>query len=66
MRLHVNGELTTLTTPMNVEQLLESMDLHNKRVAVMVNDRIVRRDERAMCELKDGDRIEIISMVGGG
>ncbi len=54
------------TSARNVAELLDELGLSGLRVAVMVNDEIVRRGDRAARILLPGDRVEIISMVGGG
>jgi len=66
MQLHVNGQEMTFAHSLTAEGLLEAMDLKGKRVAMMVNEVVIRRDERPTLQLAEGDRVEIISMVGGG
>lgn len=66
MKLIVNGEEREFEQPLTAEGLLAALEAPARRVAMMVNDRIVKRDSRAQTELRDGDRVEIISMVGGG
>ena len=62
----VNGDDRELNSATNVFELLAELGLQERRVAVMVNDAIVRREERTQTPLAAGDRIEIIQMVGGG
>ncbi len=66
MQVQVNGENMTVDDSINLNDLLSATGFTGKRVAVMVNDKIIRRDDRASVTLNEGDRIEIISMVGGG
>ena len=49
-----------------VLELLERLDLRPRRVAVERNKRIVRRASFAEAELGEGDRVEIVTLVGGG
>lgn len=49
-----------------VEALLEELKLHGRRVAVMVNDAIVKRAEFATRAIAEGDRVEVVSLIGGG
>jgi sulfur carrier protein len=49
-----------------VAQLLESMALAGKRVAVERNGEIVPKSLHARAALADGDRLEIVVAVGGG
>lgn len=51
---------------MTVEQLLKDLGTVPERVAVMVNDRIIHRTARGETLVKDQDRIEILTFVGGG
>lgn len=47
-------------------ELLAELKVAELRTAVMVNDAIIRRADRPAHPLRPGDRVEIISMVGGG
>ncbi|MBA3999138.1 sulfur carrier protein ThiS [Brevundimonas sp.] len=65
MRIEVNGE------PREVEagtilDLVETLGLNPKKVAVERNLEIVPRSLHAETALADGDRIEIVQLVGGG
>ena len=66
MKLPLNGEPYAGEGAGSVAELLAQLKLEGRRVAVMVNDEIVRRQDHAARQLADGDRIEIIHMVGGG
>jgi len=66
MRLIVNGEERWFDRPLTAASLLEALQAPAARVAVMVNDEIIKRDQRAQRHLADGDRVELIHMVGGG
>jgi len=46
--------------------LLESLGFERQRVAVEVNGELVTRNDWAQYKLKDGDRLEVVSFVGGG
>jgi thiamine biosynthesis protein ThiS len=66
MRLVINGEeqVVDLEAP-NVARLL---DLRQPRppFAVEVNQQLVRRPAYEATPLRDGDRVEIVTLVGGG
>ncbi|MDX2176277.1 MAG: sulfur carrier protein ThiS [Candidatus Sumerlaeia bacterium] len=47
-------------------ELLDELQLGDRPVATLVNDEIVRRADRAGRVLSAGDRVEVVSMVGGG
>jgi len=66
MRVTINGNPTTLEAPQNINELLQSLDLAPIRVAVEINESIVSRKRFGETALRDGDRIEIVTFVGGG
>ena len=66
IQLSVNGELRRVDANASVNQLLESLELANKRVAVEKNGEIVPRSRYANTSLVRGDRLEIVGAVGGG
>jgi sulfur carrier protein len=64
--LTINGEERSVEPAETVGQLLDTLGLGQRRVAVMVDDQIVRQEQREQTPLTKGQRIEIIQMVGGG
>jgi thiamine biosynthesis protein ThiS len=66
MRIWVNGEPRDLAPPMSVRALLDLLGIDLRNVAVERNKRIVRKPDFDSTELADGDRIEIVTLVGGG
>ncbi len=66
IQLTVNGETRQLDHGITVSQLLETMALENKRVALERNGEIVPRSQFADQQLADGDSLEIVVAVGGG
>ena len=66
IQLSVNGEPRRVDANASVNQLLESLALAGKRVAVEKNGEIVPRSRYAHTVLADGDRLEIVVAVGGG
>lgn len=66
MNLFLNGEAFTLEKPINVAQLLEQLQLGNKRIAVEYNLDILSKGEHANTLLKENDRVEIVHAIGGG
>ena len=62
----VNGELRQLNAPATVADLLRHLELPFRGVAVEVNLEIIPRARHAAQLLTDGDRLEIVSLVGGG
>lgn len=66
MNIIVNGEPRQATAPITVAQLLSELKLPQRGVAVEVNLQIVPRAQHAEYQLQDGDRLEVVSLVGGG
>lgn len=66
MKITINGEQKEFPDDITIQTLLESLGVIQGRVAVEVNEQIVKRAEHAATALHDGDRIEIVSFMGGG
>ncbi len=66
MKLTVNGEVRELPDGTTVAALLELLKISAERVAVEVNEEVVRRARYAEARLSPGDRVEIVTFVGGG
>jgi len=64
--LFVNGDRQAFTPPCTVTDLLETLEMSGRRVAVAVNRNVVVRSRYQAVELAAGDRIEILEAVGGG
>lgn len=62
----INDTTRNLDRPLTVAELLKELGRDPARIAVEVNEEVVRRDEHASRKLADGDRIEIVTLVGGG
>ncbi len=66
MKVIVNGEEKEIPEGLTVVGLLNKLIIGKERVAVELNLDIVPNSRFAETVLKDGDRIEIVSFVGGG
>jgi len=66
MQIIVNGSSRDLGGHATVAQLLEELDLAPIRVAVELNEELVSRRDFDRTGLKAGDRLEIVTLVGGG
>ncbi len=64
-KLIVNGETRTVASA-TVLDLIEELGLQDRRVAVMVNESVVRRGDFCSRILAEGDQVEILSLIGGG
>ncbi len=66
MNITVNGEKRSMEPGSRLDQLLQSLGLDGKRIAVEVNRDIVPRSEYSSFELSENDTIEIVNAIGGG
>ena len=66
MNVAVNGEARRLESGTTVAALLRELDLEGKPVAVERNGATVPKADHKSLELSEGDRIEIVTFVGGG
>lgn len=66
MRVTINGEPQSLTAGQTLADLLDQLQLNQRRIAVEVNREIVARELYAAHALTEGDEIEIVHFVGGG
>jgi thiamine biosynthesis protein ThiS len=67
MQITLNGDERTLpSTQMTLSQLVESLGIDRRLVAVAHNGEVVPRDAYDSVTVKDGDAVEIVRMVGGG
>ena len=66
MWLLLNGERREVGDGVSLAQLIDTLGLAPERIAIELNQRVVRRAEWAAKELKENDRIEIVHFVGGG
>ncbi len=66
LQISVNSEPRETHEGTTVAQLLEQLGLEKRVVAVEVNLRLVPRPEHVRHALCAGDRVEIVTLVGGG
>ncbi len=65
MRIEVNGETRQIEAG-TILDLVQTLGLNPKKVAVERNLEIVPRSLHGETALADGDRVEIVQLVGGG
>lgn len=65
-QIQVNGESRKAGVGVTVADLLRELEIKPDRVAVELNLEILDRQEFERRNLSEGDRIEIISFIGGG
>lgn len=62
----VNGEPRTVAHGTTVTALIDALGLADRRVAVERNREVVPRAQHSSTVLADGDRLELVTFVGGG
>lgn len=66
MNIIVNGQCRQASENTTVAELLDSLNLPRQRVAVEVNLQLVPRELHEEHLLRDGDQLEVVTLVGGG
>lgn len=66
MWLQLNGERREVADGVSLAQLIDTLGLAPERIAIELNQTVVRRAAWAGTELKENDRVEIVHFVGGG
>ena len=62
----VNGKQIQLISEMSVAVYLEENNYQINRIAVEMNEEILPKYSYSETMLKDGDRLEVVTFVGGG
>ena len=62
----INGQPRSVGVGTTISVLLDELGLGDKRVAVERNREVVPRARHATTELAAGDRLELVTFVGGG
>lgn len=66
MKIQINGESIDVSDACTVEDLLRDHGHDRMPCAVEVNRRLVPKRNHASHQLADGDRVEVVTLVGGG
>jgi len=66
MTIVCNGESRDIATGSTIAQLVAQLGLNPRQVAVEVNLDVVPRAQHAGHVLQAGDRVELVTLVGGG
>jgi sulfur carrier protein len=64
--LQINGETRDCSTATSLPELLEQLGLNPRLVAVEYNGEILHKQFWHTTQIQDGDRLEIVTIVGGG
>jgi sulfur carrier protein len=66
MQITVNGKPREVEAGSTVASLLKSLELDPRQLAVERNLELVPRGEHEATKLLAGDRLEVVTLVGGG
>jgi thiamine biosynthesis protein ThiS len=66
LQIEVNGEPRDVLASITIRELIHHLALAPERLAIELNQEVVRRADWQQIVLKDGDRVEIVHFVGGG
>jgi thiamine biosynthesis protein ThiS len=66
MNIILNGESKEIPANLAVAGLIEELGLKPERLAIEVNRRIIRRADWSATMLAEGDKVEVVHLVGGG
>ena len=66
MKVTVNGEPRNLQEGTTLAQLVRELGLEKNPIAIELNREVVSRDRHGETTLAQNDRVEIVTLVGGG
>jgi sulfur carrier protein len=64
--IQVNGESQTCPVGQRLPQVLAQLNLNPKLIAIEYNGEILHRQFWDQTEVVNGDRLEVVTIVGGG
>ncbi len=66
MNIKVNGRDHTFDDPINLTQLIEKIEVKQSLFVIELNKDIIHKDKYDNVYLKEDDKVEVVSFVGGG
>lgn len=66
MKIILNGQRKELNRCLDLKSLIEQFCRNTKHVVAEVNGNIIKRQSWENTALGEGDRIELVNLVGGG
>ncbi len=66
MQIIVNGEKKIINDKIPLAELIKELGIDQNRVAVELNMNIIDKKDYSKTILKDNDKLEIVSFIGGG
>ena len=65
MEIIINGQRETIS-PCSINELVTRKDLAPGALVVELNQNIIKQEQWQAVQLKENDRLELLSFVGGG
>ena len=66
MKILLNNESTLIDDGLTFKRLLDQINIQHKYFAVEVNEQIIPKSNHGSFLIKEDDRIEIVTAIGGG
>ena len=66
MKLHLNGKPCEAPVLDNLADLATWLELPHYGSAIELNGQVIRKADHAATPLREGDRLEVVRLVGGG
>ena len=66
IKIKVNGKIKSINENNNLLNLINSLKIPIKKVAIELNEEIVNKRKLRNITLKKNDKIEIVHFIGGG
>ena len=66
MSILLNNKIISVSEALTIKGLLAHVGVQPKYYAVEVNEQIVPKSSHASFVLKEGDKVEIVTAIGGG
>ena len=65
-KIQLNGKRHQINVGTNLNELLNSLKIEKKKVAIEVNGEIVEKSKYLKLILNKDDKVEIVHFIGGG
>ncbi|MCY1576154.1 sulfur carrier protein ThiS [Staphylococcus pettenkoferi] len=66
MKCVINGDTFTFDSELSVHDVIQQLELDEKRVIVEYNEDLLKRDQYEQAIVKEADKLELLEVVGGG
>ncbi len=66
MRVKINGQDMDIRDEITVRELLRELKIEDKTMAVAINLQVVKKEDWDSRKIKENDRVEFLTFVGGG